>query len=153
MSKVITSHVTIDAPVDAVWRTLTDLAAYSQWNPFITSAAGTVRRGERLNLTIQPPGGKTMRFQPSVTVVEERRHLEWLGRLLVPGIFDGRHTFVLTPSASGRTLLQQSETFSGVLVPFSGSMLTRTQVGFTTMNEALAARATRLAGHEPRPAH
>jgi hypothetical protein len=58
MSKVITSHVTIDAPVDAVWRTLTDLAAYSQWNPFITSAAGTVRRGERLNLTIQPPGGK-----------------------------------------------------------------------------------------------
>jgi hypothetical protein len=32
-------------------------------------------------------------------------------------------------------------------------MLTRTQVGFTTMNEALAARAARLAGHEPRPAH
>jgi uncharacterized protein YndB with AHSA1/START domain len=36
MSKMITTHVTINAPVDAVWRTLTRLDGYGRWNPFIT---------------------------------------------------------------------------------------------------------------------
>ena len=87
-----------------------------------------------------------MTFQPWVTAVEEHRYLEWLGRLGVPGLFDGRHSFSLTPLPGGRTLLQQSETFTGVLVPFAGSVLTRTQAGFEAMNEALAQRSVRLRG-------
>ena len=51
--------------------------------------------------------------------------------------------------AGGRTLLQQSETFTGVLIPFIGSTLIRTRAGFVAMNEALARQATRTAtqGH------
>jgi hypothetical protein len=145
MSKIITTHLTINAPVEAVWQTLTDLALYHRWNPFITSAAGTFDVGERLDLTIQPPGGRARRFQPWVTALEEHRYIEWLGRLWMPGLFDGRHSFTLTPTASGRTLVQQSETFSGVLVPFSASLLTGTRAGFVAMNEALATRATATA--------
>ena len=142
MSKTIRTHATIDAPVEVVWQTLTDLAAYGEWNPFITAAAGNPAIGQRLDLTIEPPGGRPMTFLPQVTSVEEYRYLEWLGRLGVPGVFDGRHSFTLRPTTSGRTLLHQSETFTGVLVPFTGSMLTRTRAGFTAMNEALAVRAT-----------
>jgi hypothetical protein len=40
-----------------------------------------------------------------------------------------------------RTLLRQSGTFSGALVPFKGSLLTRTRSGSTAMNEALATDA------------
>ena len=83
-----------------------------------------------------------MVFKPWVTAVEQHRYLEWLGRLALPGIFDGRHSFTLTPMAGGRTLVQQSETFSGVLVPFSGSILARTRAGFVAMNEALAQQTT-----------
>src|SRR5687767_10361912 len=150
MSKTITTHVTIKAPVEAVWQTLTDLSAYREWNPFITSAAGSVAIGGRLDLTIQPPGARAMTFRPWVTSLEEHRYLEWLGRLVMPGVFDGRHSFTLTPTASGRTLLQQSETFSGLMVPFTGSILTRTRTGFTAMNEALAAQATRRADDHAR---
>jgi hypothetical protein len=142
MSKIITTHLTINAPVEAVWQTLTNLAHYHRWNPFITSAAGTFDVGERLDLTIQPPGGRARRFQPWVTALEEHRYIEWLGRLWMPGLFDGRHSFTLTPIATGRTLLQQSETFSGALTPFSGSILTRTRVGFDAMNEAIAHEAS-----------
>ncbi len=38
----------IDAPVEAVWATLTDLAAYSDWNPFIVADEGRAAVGERL---------------------------------------------------------------------------------------------------------
>jgi hypothetical protein len=87
-----------------------------------------------------------MTFKPWVTAVEEGRYLEWLGHLGMPGLFDGRHSFSLTPLPSGRTLLQQSETFTGVLVPFAGSMLTRIHAGFEAMNQALAQQTSRLPG-------
>ncbi len=138
MSKIITTHLTINASVEDIWKTLTDLDGYRIWNPFITSGAGTVRVGERLELTIQPPGGRAMAFKPWVTAVEPHHYIEWLGRLGLPGIFDGRHSFTLTPMATGRTLVQQSETFSGALIPFAGPVLARTRAGFEALNTALA---------------
>jgi hypothetical protein len=140
MSKIITTHLTVDSAVKDVWLTLTTLSGYSEWNPFITSAAGVLALGERLDLTIRRPDGRPMRFKPWVTAVEPHRYVEWLGRAGIPGIFDGRHSFTLTPLTGGRTLVQQSETFSGALVPFAGSVLARTRVGFEHMNEALGHR-------------
>ncbi len=144
MSKLITTHLTVDGPVEQVWQTLTNLDGYVDWNPFITTAAGVVGVGQRLNLRMRPPGGRAMTFKPWVTAVEEHRYLEWLGRLGMPGLFDGRHSFSLTPLPGGRTLLQQSETFTGVLIPFAGSILTATRAGFEAMNEALARKCLRL---------
>jgi hypothetical protein len=144
MSKFITTHLTVDSPVEQVWQTLTDLDGYACWNPFITAAAGVIGVGQHLKLRMQPPGGRAMTFKPWVTAMEEHRYLEWLGRLGMPGLFDGRHSFSLTPLPGGRTLLQQSETFTGVLVPFAGSILTPTRTGFEAMNEALARKSLRL---------
>jgi hypothetical protein len=143
MSKIITTHLTVNASLEHVWETLTDLASYPSWNPFITSAAGTIVVGERLNLTIQPPGGRAMRFKPWVTAAEPHHYLEWLGHLAFPGVLDGRHSFTLTPITGGRTLVQQSETFTGALTPFTDSMLVRTRAGFVMMNQALAQRTMR----------
>jgi hypothetical protein len=148
MSKIITTHLTLDSPVEDVWEALTTLPEYGEWNPFITSASGTLALGERLDLTIDPPGGRPMRFKPWVTAVDQHRYVEWLGRVGMPGIFDGRHSFTLTAMTSGRTLLQQSETFSGALIPFAGSVLDRTRVGFEEMNEALGHR---VSGSRPNP--
>ena len=145
MSKIITTHLTVSAPDEHVWKTLTDLAAYHAWNPFITAASGTIGVGQRLDLTIQPPGGRAIGFKPWVTAVEQHRYIEWLGHVALPGIFDGRHSFTLTPMTRCRTLVQQSETFTGVLTPFTGSMLARTRAGFDAMNDALARQTTRSA--------
>jgi hypothetical protein len=143
MSKIITTHLTVNAYVVDVWETLTDLSGYRTWNPFITAAAGTFNVGERLALTIQPPGGRAMAFKPWVTAVVQHHYIEWLGRLALPGVFDGRHSFTLTPMTGDRTLIQQAETFTGALIPFSGSTLARTRAGFVAMNEALGHRAAR----------
>jgi hypothetical protein len=142
MSKIITTHVTVNGTAADVWTTLTDLSGYDTWNPFITGAAGRIAVGERLELTTHPPGARATTFRPWVTAVEEHRYLEWLGRLAMPGLFDGRHSFTLTRLGGGRTLVQQSETFTGALVPFAGPELARTEAGFVRMNDALARRTS-----------
>lgn len=141
MAHHLYTEIEIDAPPARVWGILTDLAGYSEWNPFITSATGTVATGERLVNRLEPPGGTAMTFRPTITEVDEGRAFEWLGRLGLPGLFDGRHRFVLVPDGDGTRLIQ-SESFTGILVPLLRKSLDAgTRAGFHEMNAALKARA------------
>ena len=88
MPRLLTTHLILDAEAADVWHTLTDLATYPAWNPFITAAAGRLEVGERLDLTLRPPGGRPIHLKPWVTAVEPGRYLEWLGRLAMPGGFE-----------------------------------------------------------------
>jgi hypothetical protein len=137
----ISHTVDIAAPADRVWTILTDTAAYPEWNPFITKLDGSLTRGSRLAVTIALPGAKPRRFTPTVTAVEPERRLAWLGRLLIPGVFDGAHSFDIEPLTPDMTRFTQSERFSGVLVMMLPDVLRSTESGFVAMNTALAARA------------
>lgn len=138
----ITTEIEIDASPEVVWGVLTELDAHGDWNPFITAAAGRVEVGERLVNRIEPPGGKAMTIKPTVTVVDHAQTFEWLGRAGVPGIFDGRHRFDLTPTPSGGTRLVHGEQFSGLLVRLARKSLdNQTTRGFEAMNAALKTRA------------
>lgn len=136
------TEIAIEAPDEVVWDVLVDLDRYPEWNPFVVESIGRVEVGERLVNRLQPPGGKAMTFKPTVSEVVPNRSFEWLGRLGVPGLFDGRHRFELRPTASGGTTLVHTEQFDGVLVRLMRSSLdTRTAAGFEAMNEALKTRA------------
>ena len=140
MSESIRSEIAIAATPERVWAVLMDFGSYPSWNPFIQSIAGDVRVGGSLVVRIVPPGGSGMTFKPIVTELREPAVLEWLGHLIVPGIFDGRHRFELTPQSDGTTSLRQSEEFRGVIVPLFASALENTHRGFEAANAALKAR-------------
>lgn len=136
------THIDIDATPERVWSILTDFAAYPEWNPFILSAHGVAQNGQKLAILVQPDGGKAMRFRPDVLSAEAPRELRWLGRLILPGIFDGEHRFLIEPLEEGGVRFTQSERFSGVLVPlFRKSLDNQTKRGFEAMNAALKTRA------------
>jgi hypothetical protein len=141
--KHIRSEIEIAAAPDRVWRVLTDFAAYPNWNPFIRSISGEQNPGARLDVTIQPDGGKTMSFNPKLLVFAPQKELRWKGQVLVRGLFDGEHYFQLVEASAGRVRFTQGEMFSGLLVPllFRGSMLAGTERGFAAMNQALKERA------------
>jgi hypothetical protein len=91
-----------------------------------------------------------MTFKPTVTAVETAQTFEWLGRLVLPGIFDGRHRFDLEATPTGGTRLEHSEHFNGPLVRFLRKSLdTQTHQGFQAMNQALKTRAEAAAGITP----
>ncbi len=136
------TEIHIEATPETVWKVLTDLGSYHEWNPFIVQSSGRVVEGSKLVNRMQPPGGKAVTFKPIVTAVEPARIFEWLGRLGVTGVFDGRHRFALEPTPSGGTRLVHTERFRGLLVrPLRTSLDTRTLEGFTAMNVALKHRA------------
>ena len=83
-----------------------------------------------------------MTFRPKVLAAEPGLLLRWIGRLIMPGIFDGTHQFALD-DMGGHTRLTQSETFRGVLVPFTGKIITQTEADFRALNQALKQRAER----------
>src|SRR5258707_15081992 len=135
----IATAIDIDTPADAVWRVLVDFPAYTEWNPFIRRIVGEPKVGARLEVTAQPQGCKPMTFRPTVRVAEPACELRWLGRVLVPGIFDGEHAFIIEPR-NGGCRLRHEETFRGLLVPLFGAMLDDTAKTFAELNTALKRR-------------
>ena len=144
-------EATIDLPAEpsVVWQHLVDTASMASWNPFITSMSGVLTVGERIQVRIAPVGGKAMTFKPRVTAVQPGQYLEWLGTMGISGLFDGRHSFTLTPLGEGGTRLVQAEAFSGALVPFTGKLLQRTEAGFKAMNNALLTRLELASARAP----
>jgi hypothetical protein len=144
--KVIHTEIEINASAEKVWRVLTDFVAYPEWNPFIRRLEGEVSVGARLQVYIQPSGGKGMSFRPTVMVAERNKELRWLGHLWFPGFFDGEHLFVIEALSEGRVRFVQQERFGGLLVPFLSKMLDRdTRRGFEEMNQALKLRSESVA--------
>jgi hypothetical protein len=139
------TEITIAAPADVVWTVLLDFDEYESWNPFVRSISGSAAEGERLMVHIEPEGRRPMQFRPIVTCNIARREFRWLGRFLLPRLFDGEHSFELH-EIQGRqgagVRFVQKELFSGLLVPlFWRSMAPATESGFRAMNRALKTRA------------
>ena len=82
-----------------------------------------------------------MTFRPRVLRAVPDQELRWLGRVVLPGIFDGEHFFKIEPLDQGRrTRFIQGERFTGLLVRLLHNFDRGTREGFEAMNQALKAR-------------
>ena len=96
--KQIHTEIEISAPAERVWELLTDFAAYPQWNPFIRYISGRPVPGERLEVRLEPPGGRGMTFSsprsstPKLTARSDGWATYWCRACLM----------VSTPSPSSR---------------------------------------------------
>jgi hypothetical protein len=141
IKRAIETSIDIEADAEVVWQVLMDFPAYPNWNPFIRGIEGKPKEGERLSVMIQPPGQSPMRFRPRVQSVHQQRAFSWLGNLLIPGLFDGRHEFRLEAIGQA-TRFHHRETFSGLLVPIVWNKMQQpTRAGFDAMNQAIKKRA------------
>ena len=141
-TRTIRSAIEIRAPLDAVWRVLTDFEAYPEWNPHIREVRGTPRVGSRIAVRSHPPGGRPVVMRPVVLRWAPPTELRWRGTFISRVLFTGEHGFKLEQLAEGRVRFHQDETFTGLLVPLYGWLrLHRTREGFTQVNEALRERA------------
>jgi hypothetical protein len=142
----LTTQIEFEGTPQEVWDVLADLPAYAEWNPFIKKIDGEAKTGAKLEVRMEPEGERAMTFRPTVLSAEPGRELKWLGHLLVPGIFDGEHRWLIEDAGSGKVRFTQSERFGGILVPFLWKKLRDggTAKGFRAMNEALARRVSEL---------
>lgn len=164
------TEIKIQATADRVWQHLTDLDDFHLWNPFITSAQGTIRLKEKVQIHVQLPQGKDLNSQTTIVQVEPKHKLSWRGQLIIPGLLDIVHSFTIDPipqsghfcggkryandraSCASRyandrnsVRFSQREKFSGLIVPLLAKDLkTKLIHGFELMNQALKVRAESL---------
>jgi hypothetical protein len=135
----IRTETTVDAPVDVVWDVLTDLPAYAEWNPHVTRVEGDLGAGADLAIVVSREGVRDRRMRVTVTDLRPERRLEWIGRVLSPRLFEGRHTVDLEPLGGGRTRVVNRERVSGVL---AGLVVTDDpERDYEAANRALKTRA------------
>src|SRR3989442_13874237 len=87
--------------------------------------SGEVRTGAQLHVQLGPTGGRVMSFKPKMVNVETNREMSWLGRLLIPGLFNGEHSFTIQALDEKGVRFVQHEKFTGLLVPFMAKSLDR----------------------------
>ena len=138
----IQTELDIEASAEEVWTVLTDFPAYAAWNPFIRAIAGRLEPGARLDIRIEPAGGRAMKIAPSVLVADRPRELRWKGRMLLSLLFEGEHRFVIERVAGERVRFQHGEKFRGILVLlFRRRLESGIRESFQRMNTALKQRA------------
>lgn len=136
------SEVEIQAPAERIWQMLTNFASYPEWNPFIHRISGQPKERTRLKVYIEPPGAKGRTFHPKILKAQPNCELRWLGRLLIPGLFDSDYIFTIEHIGRNRVRFVQREIFSGLLVSFLAQRLdAKLGLGFDEMNQALKLRA------------
>ena len=100
------TEIIINADIKTVWSIFTDFKNYPNWNPFIKSIEGEIKVGERFQAEIG-----SFKFKPTTKVYNQEEELTWLGRLLIPGVFDGRHSFQFKENSDGTTSLITKRAF------------------------------------------
>lgn len=140
----LSTHIEIAASPEQVWAVLGDPPGYARWNPFIVSMQGQLVEGQTLVNELQQANGKRLRISPTVRKVVAGRELRWQGRLLLPGLFDGEHYVLLSPSADGAsTQVSHGENFNGLLLWLLD--VERFRPDFERMNQALKATVEQMA--------
>lgn len=141
----ITTEIEINAPCAVVWKVMTDFSGYGSWNPFIRSIEGKLIVGEHLRVFARLPCGLPILLWPRVLEFGVERKIRWLGSLLLSGLLDGEHLFMLEPLGKTKVRFVQREAYSGVLLPIMWSWLRdQGQGAFEMMNRALKVAAERL---------
>jgi hypothetical protein len=139
--KLLYTEIRINASAETVWSVLTDFEKYPDWNPFIRSLQGGPEKGKKIDVLLQAPQKKVMRFKPRVLQFEKEKEFRWIGKLILPRLFDGEHTFKVTANGDGTCTFLHYERFRGMLVPLLKHMLDKnTRQGFEQMNAAMKKR-------------
>lgn len=142
--RTIHTEIGILGPAARVWAILMAAEKWGEWNPF-AKVSGHFAVGERISITLTPPGKGATTFRPTIVRLEPGRELRWLGSLGLRGLFDGEHGFRVRAEDVGRCRFEQFEMFTGILAaPILWAVGDATRQGFEAMNRALKMRAESL---------
>jgi hypothetical protein len=142
MKRAIKASIDILVPPETVWQVLMDFPNYPKWSKFLLDVDGKAIPGSHLHVVLMTSDSVSHIFKLMVLQVTPPRAFRWSGRMGVPGLFDGEHSFTLEYQFGGRTRVRQTGEFSGLLMPFLWPKFeTPFTRGFTAFNRALKKRS------------
>ena len=134
-------RIGVQAPADVVWDIVYDLDRWNEWNPTYPQAAGEVRIGNVLTLTLALPGQPVQELKPRVLDWVPNEQLHWQLSMM-GGLIKTLRYIEITPLTELACIVDNGEFFGGLMGPSLGKRMGRTvRRGFEAMNEAQKTRA------------
>ncbi len=107
--------VTIHASANRVWKILTDLEKYPDWNPFTVKAESTLKIGDPVVLTI-PRSGKMSTQTMVLEVLNPPKEIAWrLPKMIHKKIFSAYRIQTIKAIDANSCIYETSDTFSGLI--------------------------------------
>lgn len=133
-----TSHeLEIAASDETVWRVLTELERYPEWNTYSPSAEGELRVGGIVRIEARL-GDEIQIVDNRVTELEERRRLCWQSMNWYRFLVRGTRCRELEPLGNGRTHFRHHEVMEGPLAKLVERIYRpRIEAGLAKMDDAL----------------
>ena len=129
---IIEKTVLINATIDTVWDTFTDLTCWKDWCSVmedVTSHTGHLTEGKRFKFCIRP-FNFPLNIEPRVEEMLFQKRIVWSGKK--HGV-SARHEFTFTQQHDG-VLLTSRETFSGAVLKFSRFLFPREKLQKLTLS-------------------
>jgi len=132
----------VNASAEAVWRVLTTLDRYGEWNPQIPRASGAIEEHGKIALRLVLPGRPAMDLAATIEEVRPGRLLTWRGHVVAPWFFEGHRRFEIEPAGDRRVSVTHIEDIHGALAPlFTVVMGGPVERSHHALNQALRTRA------------
>jgi hypothetical protein len=137
-------RIGVKAPASIIWEAITELERWPEWNPLYPKAAGLVRIGQTLDLTLALPGAAPRRIAPVVLDWVPNEQLHWRMNELA-GLVRRLRYIEIEALGSANCIVSNGEIFKGLL----GTTVLRRNVsklrqGYAAMGVALRDRAESL---------
>lgn len=141
MKKTVETEIEINASVEKVWQILSDFENFPVWNPFVIKALGKPKVGEVLQIEVQLPESRLLKFTPKVLIAEPNKELRWVGTMPL-GMFRGEHFYQIEALGENKIRFVHGEHFSGWTVSLIWKLVGKSiEKGYRLMNEALKKEA------------
>jgi hypothetical protein len=151
MGKQFHATIEIDATPQRVWEVLTDFAAYPDWNRSSPGPAAPPAPASAYTCACSRPAAAASPSGPPCWRQTPVGGSAGSATLLLPGLFDGDHSFTIEPLGDRRVRVTQQEQFRGVLLPLAAKSLDRPHSPRTPTAEQPLKRRAEQPQHETVP--
>lgn len=137
----IEDRIGVQAPAEVIWEIVHDIARWQEWNPTYTKAAGQVRIGDTLTMTLELPGQPAQEIRPRILDWVPGEQLHWQ-LTFMGGLIKTLRYIEISPLSETGCIVDNGEIFGGFMGPSLGKRVGRSvRQGFQAMNQALKDRA------------
>lgn len=136
----IEHRVGIKAPAEVIWEIMADIPGWESWNPVYPKAAGELRIGSRLNLTVAIPGEAHRQIAPVILDWVPNDQIHWKLSMM-GGLITSIRYLEIDILGEENCIFSNGELFQGLLSPLVSSKRRAIRQGFTALGEAMQAKA------------
>lgn len=138
--KSFATRIEIQSPADRVWKVLTDLPKWIEWNRTVDRTVGEIALGGKVTVFVKQSPGRA--FPLRVSGLDAPRRMEWTGGMPF-GLFRGTRVYELSEPSPMKTVFTMREDYTGPLAGLIGRSIPDLQPAFDEFAECLKREAER----------